>query len=160
MSPTALLGLQICGGFVSFALFFAWVVRPAVSGWTPARVLQMLLWIHVLRFVPLALYAPGQVAADVPPIAIHTVAWGDFASSVLALLALGAFRMSARAGISAVWVFSVASSIDIVAALVVALSHGVHTYALGVSWFVLILYVPLVCVSQALIFAELKGSRR
>ncbi len=40
-------------------------------------------------------------------------------------------------------------------ALVVALSHRVHVRALGVRWFVLIRYVPLVCVSRAMIFLPL-----
>jgi hypothetical protein len=160
VSPIPLLALQIGMSFVVFGAFAAWVARPAIAGWSSPRTLQLLLWIHVFRFVPLALYAPGQVAADIAPVAIDTVAWGDFASSVLALLALAAFRTSSRSGVAATWLFSVASVIDIVVALVVALSHGVHTHALGVGWFVLILYVPLVCVSQAMIFSRLTGTSR
>ena len=51
---------------------------------------------------------------------------------------------------------SVVSTIDIVHALVVALANGVYRHYLGVGWFVLILYVPLVCVSQAAIYAYLR----
>jgi hypothetical protein len=94
-----------------------------------------------------------------PPLAIATVAWGDFASSLFALAALLALRHSMRAGLAATSVFSVVSALDIVAALVVALGQGVHEHALGTSWFVLVLYVPLVCVSQGMLFALLAASR-
>ncbi len=156
MSPLALLSLQITTSFVVYSAFAAWVVQPAIGDWSPRRALRALLWIHVFRFVPLALYAPGQVSADVPRVVIDTVARGDFAASIAALLALASFRAAPSHAIAATWVFSVVSTIDIVHALVVALANGVYKHPLGVGWFVLILYVPLVCVSQSVIFAHLR----
>ncbi len=156
MSPLALLSLQITTSFVVYSAFAAWVVRPAIDDWSPRKALRAMLWIHVFRFVPLALYAPGQVSADVPRVVIDTVARGDFAASIAALIALASFRAAPRHAIAATWVFSVVSTIDIVHALFVALANGVYKHSLGVGWFVLILYVPLVCVSQAAIVAYLR----
>lgn len=159
MSPLALLALQIAMTFLALGLLARWVVQPAMARWPTERALRALLWVHVFRYVPLALYAPGQVSPDVSPLAVHTIAWGDFASSLLALLALAMLQRRNAAGLPWVWAFSIISCLDIVAALAVALSSGVHEHPLGVSWFVLILYVPLVCVSQLLLLVRLRGSR-
>lgn len=156
MSPLAILAIQISASFMTFGLLASWVVAPALAGKAPVRALPPLLWVHAFRYVPLALYAPGQVASDIPSAAIDTVAWGDFGAAVLALVALVALRVAPRAGMAATWGFSIASAGDIVVALVVALRSGVHEHALGVGWFVLVLYVPAVCVSQVMIFGQLR----
>jgi hypothetical protein len=43
------------------------------------------------------------------------------------------------------------STLDIVMALSTGLGSGVYEQALGVGWYVLTFYVPLVCVSQLMI---------
>jgi hypothetical protein len=119
------------------------------------RALLPLLWVQVPRYVPLALLAPGQTDPSVPLSVIQTIAWGDFSCAVLALLAVAVLHRQRKDALSFVWTFSVVSCVDIVIALTVGLGSGVHEHALGVGWYVLTLYVPLVCVSQAMILMKL-----
>ena len=156
MTPLALLALQIVTSFAALVE----LVRG--SGWyrraTPRQVLIALLWVHVPRFVPLGLLAPGQVGADVSRSTLGLVAWGDFAASALALLALARLRAQAADATAAVWLFSIVSTADIVVALTEGLGTGLYRHPLGLGWFVLVLYVPAVCVSQALLFSVLARS--
>jgi len=66
----------------------------------------------------------------------------------------------ARTAVSWVWIFSLASVVDIGTALTVGLGSEVYRYPLRIGWYVLTVYVPLVCVSQAVILSMLLKKRR
>lgn len=149
MPPLALLSIQIVFSFVAFTVL-AFAVAPHLRSLPRARALELLLWVHVPRSIPLALLAPGQVGGVTAPV-IHAIAWGDFASAVFALLGVVALRGRGARAIGWVWAFTVVSCIDIAVALTTGLGSGVYEHELGVGWYVLALYVPLVCVSQGMI---------
>lgn len=146
MPPLVLLGIQIVFSFAALTVL-ARAVAPRLGALPQARALELLLWVHVPRSAPLALLAPGQVHG-VAPAVLQTIAWGDFASAVLALASIVALRARARGALGWVWGFAVVSTVDIVGALTTGLGSGVYEHSLGVGWYVLSLYVPMVCVSQ------------
>ena len=158
--PLALLALQITMSGLALAWLTHTVVLPALRAMPSRRALAAMLWVHVPRYVPLALLAPGQTDAAADDSAISVIAWGDFTASVLAIAALVALHRSSRAGVPWVWVFFVESTVDIVAALSLGLGSGIHEQALGFGWYVLTLYVPMVCVSHGLIGAWLLAGDR
>ncbi|MCB9592123.1 MAG: hypothetical protein H6719_05265 [Sandaracinaceae bacterium] len=160
MPPLALLAIQIVGSFAALALLSLTVLLPRLASMPRDGALKLLLWPHVLRHAPLALLAPGQVDASVSSAVLDTIAWGDFASFVAALAALWALHRRGPRATRWVWAFCLVSTADIVVALTTGLGGGVHEHALGVGWYVLTLYVPVVCVSQALIFWRLLAARR
>jgi hypothetical protein len=159
MPPLLLLGIQIASSFVVLGLFAATVVAPRLDSLSPERALQPLLWVHTMRYVPLALLAPGQTGPGVPPSVARTIAWGDFASAAFAVAAIVALRARGAGGLSWVRAFIVVSSLDIVIALTLGLYSGVHEQPLGVGWYVLTLYVPIVCITQVMIARPLFGLR-
>lgn len=148
--PLALLALQIVFAFAALSVL-ASTVSPWLWRMERSHALQSLLWVHVGRFAPLALLAPGQTDPSIPSAVLHTIAWGDFLSAVLALVAIVALRARGERGAVWVWIFSAVSTVDIVAALATGLGHGVYEHSLGVGWYILALYVPVVCVGQWLI---------
>lgn len=149
IEPLYLLATQI-----TFSFLACGVLGRAVSPWLLSlprtRTLEVLLWTHVPRCAPLALLAPGQADA-IPPMVASTIAWGDFVSAILALIAIVAIGARREGAVPVVWVFTVVSGLDIVTALTLGLGNGVHTQALGFGWYILALYVPVVCVSQWMI---------
>lgn len=151
MSPLALLASEIVMTFAVLAVLAATVIVPRLADLPRERALPPLLWMHTLRHAPLALLAPGQTGAGVSHATTSTIAWGDFASGALALAALVALYTAGSRALRWVWAFSVISCIDIVTALGLGLGTGVYRQPLGTGWYVLTLYVPLVCVSQLLI---------
>lgn len=149
MPPLPLLLTQITFSFAALSVL-ATAVLPWLRRVPRARAVEFLLWAHVPRSVPLALLAPGQ-AIGVAPVVANAIAWGDFMCAVLALVSIVAIRSRGERAAHWVWLFFVVSCADIVTALTLGLGSGVYERSLGVSWFVLTLYVPIVCVSQALI---------
>jgi hypothetical protein len=148
-----LLLLQISFSFIALSVLAARLL-PRLRCLPRPLALELLLWTHVPRAVPLGLLAPGQVVGVAPGVA-NAIAWGDFTCAVLALAGIVALQTGGERAMRWVWLFSLVSVGDIVSALVLGLGGGVYERPLGVSWFVLTLYVPLVCVSQALIGAFL-----
>jgi hypothetical protein len=156
--PLLLLTVQITLSVVTFGLAAQRLARP-LAAMPRERALALLLWLHAFRYVPLGLLAPGQVAREIPPLVLRTIAIGDLASAVLALVALAALEVRAKAALGWVWLFSLVSVLDIGTALIVGLGNHVYRYALGISWYVLTLYVPLVCLSQAMLLIRLLQKR-
>ncbi|MGE0784260.1 MAG: hypothetical protein AB7S26_01130 [Sandaracinaceae bacterium] len=160
MPPLALLAIEIVASFVALGVLALTVGIPRLRAMPRHRAVVPLLWVHALRHAPLALLAPGQMDPGVSDAVASTIAWGDFTSFTFALLALVALHLRGRRALSFVWLFSAVSSIDIALALAAGLGTGVYARSLGVGWYVLTLYVPVVCVAQALVFWVLARRER
>ena len=153
-APLLLLAAQILLSFLTFGLA-AQRLAPPLAALPRERALGLLLWVHAFRYAPLGLLAPGQAAPEIPLQVLNIIAVGDLASALLALVALVLLRLRAKAALGWVRLFSLVSVLDIGTALSVGLGNHVYQYPLGVGWYVLTLYVPLVCLSQALIVIRL-----
>lgn len=156
--PQLLLSVQIGLSFVTFGLIAQRLARP-LAAMPSERALGILLWPHAFRYVPLGLLAPGQVARELPSLVLKTIAIGDLVSAVLALVALASLQVRAKASRAWVWLFSLVSVLDIGTALAIGLGNHVYRYTLGVGWYILTLYVPLVCLSQAMLVVRLLQKR-
>jgi hypothetical protein len=114
-------------------------------------VLAVLLVVNVFRYLPLSLYMPGQVSTDFPEHVKEIVAHGDFASGVLALIALLLLKSKSKLAIPFAWIFSMVSILDMILALFFAMSEKVYELPLGVNYFTVAVYVPMLMVTQAII---------
>ena len=160
MSSFAILAIHCALSTIVFALLARWYVMPRVSLENERRLLSLFLIVNVFRYLPLSLYMPGQVAAEFPEAVKALVAFGDFTSAMVALVALVLLRNESRLSIPAVWLFSVVSILDIVLALWSALSAKVYELSLGANYFTVVVYVPLLMVVQVLILHILYTTRK
>ena len=95
---------------------------------------------------------PGVVAGPLPETFAAPAAFGDLLTGVLAFLALIALRNSWSVARAAVWLFSIVGTID----LVNALQQGdVWMTNFGATWYIPTMLVPLLLVTQAMIFFRL-----
>jgi len=88
------------------------------------------------------------------------IGYGDMATALLALLALIALRARFRGAIALVWLFIIVGMLDTINAIIQSLRYSVFTYALGVNWVIVTIYVPALLVSSLLIFMQLLKSDR
>src|SRR5262245_43636375 len=107
MNPFYVLNIQSTLSLIAFALIARWHVAPRLSKLSREDALVPLLWVHVFRYAPLTLYAPGQVDPRIPPDAAAAVAYGDLISGLVALVALIALKLQARIAIPLVWLFTI-----------------------------------------------------
>ena len=152
MEPMVLFGIQFTMSLVAFALLARWHVWPHLSSMPRELALVPLLWVHAFRIVGGTILAPGSVGPGVPMAFREMIGYGDLVTALLALVALIALRARLSGAIALVWFFLAVATIDTVNAIVQSLRYDVTSYALGVNWVIVTLYVPALLVSSLMIF--------
>ena len=160
MDAFVILNIQMTLSLIAYALIAKWHVAPRLAKLPLEASLVPLLWVHVFRYSPLTLFAPGQVSPDIPQDAAATIAYGDLVSGVLALLAIVALRMRLPAAIVLVWLFNVVGIGDVVWATAKGMSVSLYTYPLGWNWYILNFYVPMLIVTHVMITHRLIKRRQ
>jgi hypothetical protein len=152
MEPVVLFGLQFTLSLAAYALIAVWYVVPRLSGLPRDIALMPLLWVHAFRVVGGTILAPGAVDSAVPMDFRTMVGYGDIATAFLALLALVALRARSQGAIALVWLCVGIGTLDTVNAIIQSVRYNVFTFALGVNWVIVAIYVPALLVSSVLIF--------
>ena len=152
MEPIVLFGIQFTMSLAAYALIARWHVWPRLSPLPRELALVPLLWVHAFRVVGGTILAPGAVGPGVPQEFREMIGYGDLVTALLALLALIALRAHLRNAIAFVWLCVMVGMIDTVNAIIQSVRFSVFTYALGVNWVIVTVYVPALLVSSYLIF--------
>ena len=160
MNPTTLMGVQFTCSLVLFALVAKWYISPRLNRMQVAPALVPLFLAHALRYLPSSAFAPGQVSAAVPRDAMAAIAYGDLASAILAMIAALFLHYEWRAAIGIAWTVNIVTSLDWIYAGFLAASHQLVTYPMGVNWYIINYYVPVIGVIHVMIFARLFSERR
>src|SRR5437660_1250907 len=88
MSPATIFQLQLVLGYVPWLLCFSAYVWPKLRSMDRVEAQRAIATIHSFRFFGLVFILPGVVGPSLPSGFATFAAWGDFATGVLALLAL------------------------------------------------------------------------
>ncbi len=115
---------------------------------------EVLLWLalpHTFRHVGLVFLVPGVIDQPLSPQFANAAAYGDFATGLLALLAVVAlhYGWSIRYGITGL--FTVVGTVD----LLNALRHTDVAPLLGAAWYIPTMLVPLLLVTHVMSFIRL-----
>jgi hypothetical protein len=100
----------------------------------------------------LAFVLPGVVSPDLPAAFAQPVAFGDFITAILALLALA--TLGTRTGTALTWVFNIFGTADLLFAFYLGsrISLPDTPGLLGAGYFILAAYVPLLLITHGLAF--------
>src|SRR5437870_11974937 len=160
MEPMVLFGIQFTLSLLAYLFIAFWYVAPRLSRLPREVALVPLLWVHACRIVGGTILAPGAVGPGVPTEFRTMIGYGDLITALLALLALIALRTRLPRALAFVWLCVVVGMLDTVNAIIQSLRFDVFTYALGVNWVIVTIYVPALLVSSLLIFMQLLGRNR
>jgi hypothetical protein len=142
----AVFGLVVWG---AVAWHYIW---PALRERPSPENLKPILLLHAFRFLGLAFLVPGVVSPELPATFGQPVAYGDFISAILALLALA--TLGSRTGTVLAWVFNIVGTTDLLLAFYLGsrISLPDSPGWLGGSYFILVAYVPLLLITHGLAF--------
>src|SRR5215510_11831847 len=160
MDPIVLFGIQFTLSLVIYAVIAWWYVAPRLARLPREVALVPLVWVHAFRIVGGTILAPGAVDAGVPMEFRAMIGYGDLATAFLALLALIALRARFRGAIALVWLCISVGMLDTLNAIIQSVRDRVFSYALGVNWVIVTMYVPALLVSSLLIFMQLLSPNR
>ena len=152
MTPQAIFGISVLQGLVVWGLIGAHYFWPALRVKSRVEALRPLLLFHALRFVGLVFLVPGVVSPDLPDAFARPAAYGDLATSLLALAALATLGRSS--GTIIVWLFNIVGTVDLLNAFYQGnrLGVGIAPGLQGAAYFISTVLVPLLLVTHALVF--------
>jgi hypothetical protein len=160
VSPRAAFGISVVLSFVVWGIIAARYIWPALRIQPRADALRPLLLLHGFRFVGLAFLVPGVVSPELPAAFARPAAYGDLATTILALAALACVER--RLGIVLAWSFNIVGSADLLFAVYetnrtsLKLVPGLQ----GAAYFIPTVLVPLLLVTHGLVFRLLlQGAR-
>jgi hypothetical protein len=163
MTPTLIFQLHLSLGYVAWLLCFGAYIWPRVRAMDAADAHRAIATLHSFRFFGLAFLLPGVVGPDLPARFASFAAYGDFATGVLALLALLTFGVRPLFWLL-VAAFNVVGLVDLIGDYVHAVQLGLPAMAgqLGALYVVPVIYVPLLMITHvaALILVLRHGSHR
>ena len=159
MSTTLLFQIQLVGGYAAWLLCFGAYVLPWLKGMDRVQAHRAIATLHSFRFFGLVFILPG-VVGHLPPSFATVAAYGDFATGVLAILALATVRVRPL-----FWLFVVAFNVvgvgDLLIDYVDAIRLGVPAIAgeMGAAYAIPILYVPILMITHMTAFVWLARSQ-
>jgi hypothetical protein len=140
-------------GYVAWLLCFSAYVWPWLSSMDPAAAQRAIATLHSFRFFGLVLMLPGIVSPDLPADFAVFAAYGDFATGVLAMLALLTVRIRPLFWLLVV-AFNLVGVVDIILDYDHAIQVGLPAHAewLAATYAIPIIYVPLLMITHIAAF--------
>jgi len=149
MSPEIIFLLHLTLGYVASLLCFGAYILPGLKSMNRFAAHRVIATLHSFRFFGLVFILPGVVGPNLPARFATFAAYGDFATGVLALLALVSVRIRAL-----FWFFVVAFNLVGATDLIVAYYHAVRSGLpavagqLGAAYVIPIIYVPMLMITH------------
>jgi len=149
MSPETLFRIQLVAGYVAWLLCFGAYVLPGLRAMDRVNAQRAIATLHSFRFFGLVFILPGIVGPNLPARFATFAAYGDFATGVLAILALLTVRIRPLFW-SLVVTFNLVGVADIIVDYYHAIRVGLPAMPgqLGATYAIPILYVPLLMITH------------
>ena len=153
MSTQVIFQTQLVLGYVACLLFFRTYIMPRFRSMDRFSAQRAIATLHSFRFFGLVFLLPGVVGPNLPAGFATFSAYGDFATGVLAILALLTARIRPL-----FWLFTVAFNVvgatDIFVDYYNAIRLGLPNVAgqLGAAYVIAIIYVPLLMITHFVAF--------
>ena len=153
MSPATIFQIHLVLGYVPWLLFVGAYVWPWLKSMDRVEAHRVIATVNSFRFFGLVFLIPGVVGPNLPASFTTFAAYGDFATGVLAMLALLTVRIR-----PVFWLFVVAFNLVGVVDLIVDYYHGNQiglpalAGELGATYAIPIIYVPLLMITHVVAF--------
>ena len=149
MPPETLFRIHLVLGYVAWLLCFSMYILPRLRSMPRFEAQRAIATLHSFRFFGLVFILPGVVGPHLPTSFAAFAAYWDFATGVLALLALLTARWRPL-----FWLFVVSFNLVGITDLVLDYYHAVRiglpemAGQLGAAYAIPVLYVPLLMITH------------
>jgi hypothetical protein len=153
MSPETLFRTHLVFGYVAWLLCFGVYIWPRFKSMDPIEAHRAIATLHSFRFFGLVFILPGVVGANLPASFATFAAYWDFATGILAMLALITVRIRPLFWLFVVG-FNAAGFVDIIVDYYHAVQANLPAIAgdLGASYAIPIIYVPILMITHLTAF--------
>ncbi len=153
MSTQVIFQMQLVLGYVAAVLLFGTHIMPRLRSMDRFSAQRAIATLHSFRFFGLVFLLPGVVGPHLPAGFATFAAYGDFATGILAILALLTARIRPLFW-SFVVAFNFVGATDILVDYYHAIRLGLPYVAgqLGATYAIPIIYVPLLMITHFVAF--------
>jgi hypothetical protein len=161
MFPATIFQIHLVLGYVPWLLCFGSYMWPRLASMDRVEAHRAIATLHSFRFFGLVFILPGVVGPNLPAGFATFAAYGDFATGVLAILAL----LTARIG-PLFWPLVLAFNFVGAADIIIDYYHGDQVGLpalageLGAAYAIPIIYVPLLMITHVVAFYLLVRPRK
>jgi hypothetical protein len=161
MPPQIIFLLHLVLGYVACLLCFSVYALPKLKSMSRFQAQRVIATLHSFRFFGLVFILPGVVGPNLPAAFATFAAYGDFATGVLAILALLTVRIRPL-----FWLFVVAFNLVGTADLLVDYYHAIRlglpalAGQLGAAYAIVIIYVPMLMITHFVAFYFMKKNNK
>jgi hypothetical protein len=153
MSPETLFRIHLVAGYVAWLLCFSVYVWPWLKAMDRFEAQRAIATLHSFRFFGLVFILPGVVGPNLPAGFATFAAYGDFATGVVAMLALLTVRIRPLFWTFVV-AFNVVGTVDLIVDYYRATVLDLPALAgeLGATYAIPIIYVPVLMITHVVAF--------
>ncbi len=153
MSPATVFWIHLVLGYVVWLLFFSAYVWPRIKTMEWVESQRAIATLHSFRFFGLVFILPGAIGPNLPASFAEFAAYGDFATGILAILALLTVRIRPLFSLFVI-AFNVVGAADIIIDYYHGNQVGLAPMAgqLGATYAIPIIYVPLLMITHIVAF--------
>jgi hypothetical protein len=155
----AVFGVQNLFSFIVFGLLAWWYVWPWLRSVERRTAFTALTFVHAFRPIGATVLVTSVAGTALPKDFAQAVAYGDLATSLLAVVTLLALRARLGFAIAFVWLTNVVGTADLINALIGGIRYDVARLGMGSFWYVVTILVPVLWIAHALAFALLLRRR-
>lgn len=158
MTPQNIFNLHLAMGYVPWLLWFLAYGWPRLRTMEAVDAQRAIASFHAFRFLGLVFLVPGVVGTAIPQAFAAPAAYGDFATGVLAMVALAAIRIRPLFWLLVV-AFNLVGFLDILNAYYHGVTSALPAGELGTGYFIVIVYVPILMITHLAAFYLLLARR-
>jgi hypothetical protein len=153
MSPQLVFQIHLVLGYVAWLLCFGVYIWPQLKAMDHFEAQRAIATLHSFRFFGLVFILPGVIGPNLPASFTTFAAYWDFATGLLAMLALLTVRIRPL-----FWLFVVAFNLVGTVDLILDYYHAVEiglparSGELGATYAIPIIYVPLLMITHLVAF--------
>jgi hypothetical protein len=136
-----------------------WYLVPWLNNRPRGVALTALLWVQVFRYVALQVFSAQSSGFPISDEGAMEIAIGDLAGAALAFAAIALLRAHMRLAIPLAWLLVAETAYDTVTNIRGGVREHLMGAASGVTWMILVFFVPMVVVSAALLAWQLHARR-
>jgi len=129
-------------------------IAPKLKATPAAVVFTPILILHSLRHLGLMFMTSGAVYDGMPAQFAYPAGIGDLIAAVLAMFALYAIRQDKPFKTTAMWIFNVVGTLDLMNAIAMGAVYNIGPF-MGASYWIPSFWVPMLLVTHYIVFKKL-----
>ena len=149
------LTLNLIANTAIFYLAARLYLIPLIPRLRPRQILIPILLLHSTRHLGMMFLTRGATYPGLPPQFAYSAAFGDLLTAILALIAIPFVLRGSRFARTAVWIFNIVGTLDLLDAIILATIYNALV-TMGPAYWIPAFWVPLLLVTHYVTFVVLR----